>query len=110
MAQRMGLAASAAKGFLQEMKELKDEAEAMPTPSPSSEASSSSSSRTSPAPGSKKKKKKQKNQKGPIPNYELPLSIVLYPDPRLRARNAKVTTFDNKLAKLARAMFDIMYR
>ena len=39
-----------------------------------------------------------------------PLSIQLYPSPCLRAANADVSAFDDKLAALARDMFDIMYR
>ncbi|HEX9794337.1 MAG TPA: peptide deformylase [Planctomycetota bacterium] len=38
------------------------------------------------------------------------MEIVLYPDPRLRRKNAPVEAFDAELARLARAMFDAMYR
>ena len=38
------------------------------------------------------------------------MDIVLYPDPRLRAKNAPVTSFDDELAGLARRMFEAMYR
>lgn len=38
------------------------------------------------------------------------MDVVLYPDPRLRAKNAPVETFDGELAALARAMFEAMYR
>lgn len=38
------------------------------------------------------------------------MDVVLYPDPRLRAKNAPVERFDEELAALARAMFEAMYR
>jgi len=38
------------------------------------------------------------------------MDIVLYPDPRLRAKNAPVEKFDDALADLARQMFDAMYK
>lgn len=38
------------------------------------------------------------------------MDIVLYPDPRLRAKNAPVERFDAALEKLAREMFEAMYR
>lgn len=37
------------------------------------------------------------------------MDIVLYPDPRLRQRNAPVERFDAELATAARQMFDLMY-
>jgi len=37
------------------------------------------------------------------------MDIVIYPDPRLRKKNAPVTTFDATLATTVRAMFDAMY-
>jgi len=37
------------------------------------------------------------------------MDIVLYPDPRLRAKNAPVTTFDAELEANTRAMFALMY-
>ena len=42
--------------------------------------------------------------------WDSPLDIVRYPDPRLRAQNAKITVFDENLKRLAAEMFDIMYR
>jgi len=36
-------------------------------------------------------------------------SIVKYPDPRLRAPNGRIATFDEDLKKLASEMFDVMY-
>ncbi|KAG0474177.1 hypothetical protein HPP92_016034 [Vanilla planifolia] len=39
-----------------------------------------------------------------------PLKIVEYPDPRLRARNKRINTFDENLKKLADEMFDVMYK
>lgn len=38
------------------------------------------------------------------------MEIVLFPDPRLRAKNAPIETFDEALATLAREMFELMYR
>ncbi|KAG0474149.1 hypothetical protein HPP92_016006 [Vanilla planifolia] len=38
------------------------------------------------------------------------LKIVEYPDPRLRARNKRINTFDENLKKLADEMFDVMYK
>lgn len=38
------------------------------------------------------------------------MDVVLYPDPRLRAKNAPVEVFDAELAATARAMFEVMYR
>jgi peptide deformylase len=37
------------------------------------------------------------------------MDIVLYPDPRLRAKNKAVDSFDESLAKTVRDMFDLMY-
>lgn len=42
-------------------------------------------------------------------DFTAPLSIIRYPDPRLRAVNARVGFFDDNLAALARALFDAMY-
>ncbi len=38
------------------------------------------------------------------------MEIVLFPDPRLRAKNAPIENFDEQLAQLAAAMFEAMYR
>ena len=38
-----------------------------------------------------------------------PLKIVQYPNPKLRALNAKVTVFDDTLLELANEMIKIMY-
>lgn len=40
----------------------------------------------------------------------MPLSIIKYPDPRLRAVNAKIAVFDGSLQQLANQMFEIMYQ
>ncbi len=37
------------------------------------------------------------------------MDIVVYPDPRLRAKNAPVTDFDEELAATSRSMFELMY-
>ncbi|KAK9732864.1 hypothetical protein RND81_04G028100 [Saponaria officinalis] len=42
--------------------------------------------------------------------FETPLKIVEYPDPRLRAKNKKINMFDDNLKKLVSEMFDVMYR
>ncbi|KAK4426142.1 Peptide deformylase 1B, chloroplastic [Sesamum alatum] len=42
--------------------------------------------------------------------FEGRLKIVQYPDPRLRAKNKRVNTFDESLKKLVDEMFDVMYR
>ncbi|DBB17934.1 TPA: Peptide deformylase 1B, chloroplastic, variant 2 [Trebouxia sp. C0006] len=42
--------------------------------------------------------------------WESPLDIVRYPDPRLRAKNARIAVFDESLKQLAAEMFAIMYR
>ncbi|RRT61673.1 hypothetical protein GW17_00028235 [Ensete ventricosum] len=42
--------------------------------------------------------------------FEAPLKIVEYPDPILRARNKRISTFDENLKKLAKEMFDVMYK
>lgn len=42
--------------------------------------------------------------------FEAPLKIVEYPDPILRARNKRINTFDENLKKLAKEMFDVMYK
>ncbi|XP_027093166.1 peptide deformylase 1B, chloroplastic isoform X1 [Coffea arabica] len=42
--------------------------------------------------------------------FEAPLKIVEYPDPILRAKNKRISTFDHNLKKLVDEMFDIMYR
>ncbi len=38
------------------------------------------------------------------------MEIVLYPDPRLRAKNAPIEAFDEELAQLSREMLALMYR
>lgn len=42
--------------------------------------------------------------------FEVPLKIVEYPDPKLRVKNKKIGTFDDNLKKLADEMFDVMYK
>lgn len=42
--------------------------------------------------------------------FESPLKIVEYPDPRLRAKNKPIDTFDDNLKKLVDEMFDVMYK
>ena len=42
-------------------------------------------------------------------SWESPLRIIHYPDPRLRARNARIGVFDERLARLSRELFEVMY-
>lgn len=42
--------------------------------------------------------------------FEPPLKILEYPDPKLRARNKRIVTFDDSLNKLVHEMFDVMYK
>eukprot|EP00200_Dunaliella_tertiolecta_P004990 CAMPEP_0202354706 /NCGR_PEP_ID=MMETSP1126-20121109/9911_1 /ASSEMBLY_ACC=CAM_ASM_000457 /TAXON_ID=3047 /ORGANISM="Dunaliella tertiolecta, Strain CCMP1320" /LENGTH=235 /DNA_ID=CAMNT_0048947211 /DNA_START=132 /DNA_END=839 /DNA_ORIENTATION=+ len=42
--------------------------------------------------------------------WERPLQIVKYPDPRLRAVNARINCFDDSLVQLAKEMIEIMYQ
>jgi peptide deformylase len=42
--------------------------------------------------------------------WSTPLCIIKYPDPRLRAVNAKIGVFDDSLKQLANQMFDVMYQ
>ena len=42
--------------------------------------------------------------------YKTPLKVLLYPDPRLRAKNKRITTFDENLENFAREMFQVMYK
>ena len=46
---------------------------------------------------------------GPV-EFELPLQVVLYPDPRLRAKNKYINVFDEKLQLLVEEMFELMYK
>ncbi|KAG2496147.1 hypothetical protein HYH03_005749 [Edaphochlamys debaryana] len=39
-----------------------------------------------------------------------PLQIVKYPDPKLRAVNARIGVFDDSLSKLAKEMIEVMYQ
>jgi len=109
----------AAKGFLKELQELKED----------SERESKASGRSSSSEDKKKKKKqgkkgkakattgaKKKKQNGGSDtdqgdglNYTAPLSVLLYPHPKLRATNLTVTEFDDRLAALSREMFKVMY-
>ena len=36
--------------------------------------------------------------------------MVRYPDPRLRAQNARIGAFDDTLRRLAEEMFEVMYQ
>lgn len=42
--------------------------------------------------------------------YESPLKIALYPDPRLRANNKRIVVFDETLEKFTKEMFEVMYK
>ena len=41
--------------------------------------------------------------------WEQPLQIIKYPDPRLRAVNARIGKFDAKLEQLGKEMLEVMY-
>ena len=41
--------------------------------------------------------------------FESPLSICLYPDPRLRAVNKRIVKFDESVRRLAEEMMEVMY-
>ncbi|KAM3363983.1 peptide deformylase 1B, chloroplastic [Capsicum galapagoense] len=43
-------------------------------------------------------------------SFEVPLKIIEYPDPILRAKNKRIGKFDDNLKKLVDEMFDIMYK
>ncbi|XP_068335274.1 peptide deformylase 1B, chloroplastic/mitochondrial-like [Pyrus communis] len=42
--------------------------------------------------------------------FEIPLTIVEYPDPVLRAKNKRIDSFDDNLKNLVDEMFDVMYK
>ncbi|KAJ7298552.1 hypothetical protein O6H91_Y548900 [Diphasiastrum complanatum] len=42
--------------------------------------------------------------------FESPLAVILYPDPRLRLKNKRINVFDENLQQLVDEMFDVMYR
>jgi peptide deformylase len=41
--------------------------------------------------------------------WSSPLEIIKYPDPRLRAVNARIATFDDNLLRIAKEMLKMMY-
>ncbi|EFN57416.1 hypothetical protein CHLNCDRAFT_17300, partial [Chlorella variabilis] len=41
--------------------------------------------------------------------WQSPLAVLRYPDPRLRAPNARIGAFDDSLRRLAEEMFEVMY-
>jgi len=42
--------------------------------------------------------------------WQSPLTVLQYPDPRLRAQNARIGVFDDSLRQLAEEMFEVMYQ
>ena len=52
---------------------------------------------------------KEEEEEGHKVEFTLPLSIQMYPSMKLRNENKRIGTFDDELAKLAEAMFKIMY-
>ncbi|KAK3264832.1 Peptide deformylase 1B, chloroplastic [Cymbomonas tetramitiformis] len=46
---------------------------------------------------------------GPL-EFSVPLEVLIYPDPKLRAPNLPIENFDDDLATLASEMFKTMYR
>ena len=41
--------------------------------------------------------------------WSSPLQIIKYPDPRLRAVNARIGTFDSKVEQLGKELLEVMY-
>lgn len=41
--------------------------------------------------------------------WERPLEIITYPDPRLRAVNARIGVFDERVKQLGQEMLEVMY-
>lgn len=50
-----------------------------------------------------------KEDEGHAVEFTLPLAIQMYPSTKLRNKNKTIGVFDDELAKLAEAMFKIMY-
>lgn len=42
-------------------------------------------------------------------HWDRPLQIIKYPDPRLRAVNARIGTFDSKVEQLGKELLEVMY-
>ena len=42
--------------------------------------------------------------------WESPLKVLRYPNPRLRATNLRIGVFDSSLRQLAEEMFEVMYQ
>lgn len=42
--------------------------------------------------------------------WQSPLAVLPYPDPRLRAVNVRIGVFDDSLRRLAEEMFEVMYQ
>eukprot|EP00850_Spirogloea_muscicola_P009830 SM000056S17948 [mRNA] locus=s56:203813:205658:- [translate_table: standard] len=53
--------------------------------------------------------REEANAAGPL-QFRTPLEIVRYPDPVLRAKNKRISSFDDKLEELVREILDVMYR
>ena len=41
--------------------------------------------------------------------WQSPLKIILYPDPRLRGKNARIGSFDDDLRRFAQELLAVMY-
>jgi peptide deformylase len=41
--------------------------------------------------------------------WERPLQIIKYPDPRLRAVNARIGVFDDRVKQLGQELLEVMY-
>lgn len=55
----------------------------------------------------------EKEDKTPVVNaleWQSPLEILLYPDPRLRAPNSRIGVFDSRLKQLSEELFEAMYK
>jgi len=80
-----GPSVSAARSFLKELRDIRDERANLPT-----ETASAS---------------------GAAPLlFQTPLDVVMYPSPALRAKNVPVRDFDARLEALAEEMFHVMYK
>ena len=42
--------------------------------------------------------------------WQSPLAVLQYPDPRLRVANARIGVCDDSLKQLAAEMFEVMYQ
>ena len=106
---RSSLSTSAAKGFLKELQEIKEEASVETNPGRHSNTTPNAFGKASTSRAGAGGFSTSADASATSLDYELPLAVLLYPDPKLRAPNATVTEFDEKLAEFAKHMFKVMY-